>query len=107
MPLYQPLVFDNDIERSSVADCVDSTVGAVITKIINTNDGRRGLTFKNLGLTTVYFDQKDDVSATSHKFSLNAGGFYELPFLNEPYTGDWWAISSSGSNLIAIRETVV
>lgn len=107
MPISQTIVINNDTVRSNLVADEDVSVTTTAVEIATSTSERRGLTFKNLGTAEVYFDQKAAVSATSHKFSLNPGGFYELPFVSEPYTGAWWAMAASGTNTVCIRETLV
>ena len=105
MPLNNPnanvTVTDPSSETSTrIAGAATGTA----SQVIPANANRKGLTILNPSSTaTVYIDSVSSPTASQHQFYLSPKGFYEMPD-NKIYTGAFYAITSSGSVTLEIRE---
>lgn len=81
---------------------IDNTITTTASAIVNNNTSRNGISFFNNSSEVVYVDTIPSVSSSSYSVLLNPGDYYEAP--SPVYTGQYWAVISSGSASINIRE---
>ncbi|MEH2195678.1 MAG: hypothetical protein V7K98_23970 [Nostoc sp.] len=72
--------------------------------IMNANINRTTAVFSNTSDKDVYIDVVSTVSPTSHLIKLEPTDYYESPA--PVYTGQYWAVTASGSTAIDVREFV-
>ncbi|MCW5315634.1 hypothetical protein GTQ43_17995 [Nostoc sp. KVJ3] len=87
---------------SSSGNKIDNTITTTASAIVNTNTSRNGISFFNNSSTVIYIDTVSTVSSSSYWIKLNPGDYEEAPL--PIYTGQYWAVSASGSASINIRE---
>lgn len=88
---------------SSTKNITTITVAATATKVLPANSSRKGIKFYTSDKTkTIYFDTDNVVSATSAIESLTPSKSVCVPAI--AWTGEWWAISSSGTVTIEVEE---
>ncbi|OYE02144.1 hypothetical protein [Nostoc sp. 'Peltigera membranacea cyanobiont' 232] len=87
---------------SSSGSKIDNTITTTASAIVNNNTSRNGISFFNNSSEVVYVDTIPSVSSSSYLVLLNPGDYYEAP--KPIYTGQYWAVTSSGSASINIRE---
>lgn len=83
---------------------VANNITTIAATVVNSNSSRKGLTFFNSTDKNIYLDTVNTVSSSSYMVKLEPGDYYEAP--SPMYTGAYYAVVSSGSTAIDIREFV-
>ncbi|WP_375470250.1 hypothetical protein [uncultured Nostoc sp.] len=99
--LIRQITVEKLIDTSSK---VANNITIIAATIVNSNPNRKGLTFFNSSDKNVYIDTVSAVSTASYMVKLEPGDYYEAP--SPMYTGAYYAVVSSGSTAIDIREFV-
>ncbi|UYD38982.1 hypothetical protein [Tolypothrix sp. PCC 7601] len=83
---------------------IANTINTTASIIINSNANRKGLIIFNSSTKDIYIDTVSTVSVTSYIIHLSPGGYYESPL--PIYKGAYYAVITSGSTAIDIREFI-
>ncbi len=78
------------------------TVGTSPVMLVQANVNRNSLTIQNQGSTTVFLGVDDTVSdsGATRGYALFAG----QTFTDDATAGSWWAMCTSGSNIVNLLE---
>ena len=83
---------------------IANNITTISATVANGNPDRKGITFFNSSDKDIYLDTANPVSTSSYMVKLEPGDYYEAP--SPMYTGAYYAVVSSGSTAIDIREFV-
>lgn len=90
---------------TSTKNVTTVSVAATVTKILSANSARKGVKFFTADKNkTVYLDTDNVVSATSAIESISPSKPVSVPAIL--WTGDWYAISPSGTVSIEVEEYI-
>lgn len=108
MALYNPILVTIPVEAGSqIATRMIVTPPATITdskQLIGVNPSRKGLVFFNKSDGIVYVGYGTAPTATNHSFSLESGGYYELPYLFKGAIIGLWSVAG-GTGVILTEFT--
>lgn len=103
--VYADLTHKITIERLvDTSSKIAKNITTTSATIVNGNPNRRGLTLFNSSDKNIFVDTVATVNTSSYMVKLEPGDYYEAP--SPMYTGSYYAVVTSGSTAIDIREFV-